>query len=309
VASVLKRLESNAAGDFFVDSTCIDCEACRWIAPETFDEDGGKSRVHRQPSTDAERRRALMALVACPTASIGTEEKHAMAEIVRAFPEPIAGGVHHAGYHSESSFGAASYVVVRSSPVIGGASPPAGDGRGPEPVRPRGNILVDSPRFAKPLVRRIEALGGIDTIFLTHKDDVADQAKFAAHFSAKRVMHADDVGSGTRDVEIKIEGIDPVRLDDEVTLIPVPGHTKGSMCLLYKDQFLFSGDHVAYDPDKDRVYAFRGACWYDWRVQKESMKRLLDHRFEWILPGHSRRCHFDAERMRREIEKCIAWMR
>jgi glyoxylase-like metal-dependent hydrolase (beta-lactamase superfamily II)/ferredoxin len=287
VASVAKRLSANAAGDFFVDSTCIDCEACRWIAPKTFDETGGMSRVFAQPSSAEEERRALMALVACPTASIGTERAHDMAPIKRAFPDPITSDIHHAGYHAESSFGAASYLIVRSA----------------------GNILVDSPRFSRPLVKRIEELGGIKTIFLTHRDDVADQAKFAEHFGATRILHADDVSSRTRDVEMKIEGTAPLKLDADVTLIPVPGHTEGSMCLLYRDQALFSGDHVAYDPARDRIYAFRGACWYDWSMQKESMRRLLDFRFEWILPGHSYRCHFPADEMRARLERCIAWMR
>jgi hypothetical protein len=26
----------NVDGSFWVDSTCIDCDACRWIAPGTF---------------------------------------------------------------------------------------------------------------------------------------------------------------------------------------------------------------------------------------------------------------------------------
>ncbi len=46
-----------------------------------------------------------------------------------------------------------------------------------------GNILVDSPRFAGPLVRRIEALGGIRAMFLTHRDDVADHQRFSDHLS------------------------------------------------------------------------------------------------------------------------------
>lgn len=286
MASPAQRLPSNVAGDFFVDSTCIDCEACRWIAPATFDDVEGQSRVFRQPAGEAEERRALMALVACPTASIGTEFKHDMKPVVRAFPDPIAEGVYHAGYHAESSFGAASYLVVR----------------------PAGNILVDSPRFTKPLVRRIEELGGVKTIFLTHQDDVADHRKFKAHFGATEIIHEDDLHGTTRDAELQLKGPDPIALDDEVKLIPVPGHTRGSTCLLYRDRFLFSGDHVAFDPDDGHVYAFRNACWHSWKEQIRSMARLLEHRFEWILPGHGYRCEFSADEMRAEIERCVKWM-
>ena len=32
-------------------------------------------------------------------------------------------------------------------------------------------------------------------------------------------------------------------------LIPVPGHTAGSMALLYNRRFLFTGDHLWWDPE------------------------------------------------------------
>ncbi len=42
------------------------------------------------------------------------------------------------------------------------------------PALQTGNILVDSPRFNPILAKRIEELGGVRHIFLTHKDDVGD---------------------------------------------------------------------------------------------------------------------------------------
>jgi hypothetical protein len=39
------------------------------------------------------------------------------------------------------------------------------------------------------------------------------------------------------------------------------------------------------------------------------MERLLNYRFEWVLPGHGRIHHDTAERMRAELEKCVQWMR
>jgi len=57
------------------------------------------------------------------------------------------------GYTAESSFGAWSYFVER----------PQG-----------GNVLVDSPRAAGPLLKELERRGGVATMFLTHRDDVAE---------------------------------------------------------------------------------------------------------------------------------------
>ncbi len=65
MAALSKVLPTNAAGDFFVDATCIDCDTCNWVAPASFDDGGdGHSRVFRQPGGDAERLRAEMALLA-----------------------------------------------------------------------------------------------------------------------------------------------------------------------------------------------------------------------------------------------------
>ena len=38
MANPRKRVPENVPGDFFVDSTCIDCDACRQIAPSVFGE-------------------------------------------------------------------------------------------------------------------------------------------------------------------------------------------------------------------------------------------------------------------------------
>src|SRR5688572_9340762 len=264
MATISRRLAANVPGDFFVDETCIDCGACMWIAPKTFDEKGEKSFVHRQPETPAEVELAELALVACPTGSIGTATRHDLARASAAYPRRIDGEVFHCGFHDEQTFGATSWLIRRSE----------------------GNVLVDVPRHSEPLLKRIDELGGLRTLFLTHRDDVGDQAKFAKRFGCERVIHAGDVTRSTRDVERVIEGLEPVALAPDLLVIPTPGHTEGSACLLHRDRHLFSGDHVAWNDDLGHPYAFRGACWYDWGTLVESMRRLARHRFEWILPGH-----------------------
>src|SRR6266705_2414365 len=108
-----RRLPENVAGDFYVDSTCIDCDACRQIAPETFREHGAHSIVYHQPQSPEQKLRALMALVACPTASIGTVSKLNVRPGVQAFPSLVAENVYFCGFTSEKSFGAWSYLILR----------------------------------------------------------------------------------------------------------------------------------------------------------------------------------------------------
>lgn len=284
MAQLALKLPANVEGDFFVDSSCIDCDACRVFAPTVFSDEGDQSSVYHQPETDEERLAAEKALISCPTASIGTASKHDMRAAVAALPELVADDVYRCGYTSESSFGAVTYLVA-------------------------GKFLVDSPRFAAPLVKNIERLGGARRMLLTHQDDVADHQKYRDHFALERVLHRNDVRSHTAAVEIQPAGNEPVQLDEDVLMIPTPGHTRGHAVFLDRDTFLFTGDHLAWSPDRGHLYAFRTACWYSWPKQIESMERLLDYRFEWVLPGHGRPIHLPADAMHASLERCIAWMK
>ncbi len=283
------RLETNAPGDFFVDSSCIDCDTCRWMAPATFDRARGQSRVHVQPRDAAEVHRALQALVACPTSSIHATERHDVRAVLRSFPDPVDGNVYACGFHSEKSFGATSYLIVRD----GG----------------RGNVLVDSPRFAAPLVERIEELGGVAWMFLTHRDDVADHARYRERFGCRRVLHEADLEPDTEAVEVVLRGDRASRLDDDLEAIPTPGHTAGSTCLRYGERYLFTGDHLARNPRTGGIYAFRSACWFDWSTQIESVERLIDVPFEWLLPGHGHRGRFEPSAAREALVECVREMR
>jgi glyoxylase-like metal-dependent hydrolase (beta-lactamase superfamily II) len=100
-----------------------------------------------------------------------------------------------------------------------------------------------------------------------------------------------------------------VRLADDLLVVPTPGHTRGSACLLASGRYLFTGDHLAFSARLGHVYGFRSACWYDWAEVLASTERLRAHSFEWILPGHGRRCHFEPAEMRAQLERCVAWMR
>jgi ferredoxin len=53
MAKLGNRRAANAAGDFYVDSSCIGCGTCRWVASESFDACGGKSRIYSQPGDEA----------------------------------------------------------------------------------------------------------------------------------------------------------------------------------------------------------------------------------------------------------------
>ncbi len=288
MATLQQRRTENVNGNFYVDSTCIDCDTCRWMAPEIYKREGDQSAVHHQPDNEKERLAAMQALLSCPTVSIGTVEKPKDIKTVQqTFPLLVEDNVYHCGYHSEKSFGAASYFIKR----------------------PEGNILIDSPRFSPPLVKQLEAMGGIKYMYLTHRDDVADHQKFHNRFACNRILHSDDITSGTKDVEIQLSGDETIEFADDILIIPVPGHSQGHTVLLYNQKFLFTGDHLAWSPYLNHLYAFRRFCWYSWSEQVKSMEKLAKYSFESVLPGHGRRYHGDRKTMNKQMQQCLAWMK
>ncbi len=196
-----------------------------------------------------------MALLACPVAAIGTARKQDLSLARSAFPFALADGVFVNGYNDRSSYAAHSYLI-------------RGDTE---------NWMVDAPRFTKHLADNIEAMGGLDRIFLTHRDDVSDAHKYAAYFGAERVIHEFE-RAAQPDAEIILEGEDDHTVGSARILF-TPGHTKGHMVLLWRDAYLFVGDHFASSP----------YCWHSWEAQIESTKKLgALTGVAWVFPGHGK---------------------
>ena len=276
------RVLENVDGPFFVDSSCIDCDTCRQLAPATFADHGEHSYVHTQPRDDAEKRAALRALVACPTGSIGTSDPSWTALALEDFPLLLAPRVFYCGFNSRKSFGGNSYFVEHRD----------------------GNWLIDSPRYVEYLARQFTERGGVRYIFLTHRDDVADADRWAARFGATRIIHRLELASQPA-AERVIDGREAVEVEPGFLAIPTPGHTRGHCVLLHDDQFLFTGDHIAWSRERQCLIASREVCWHSWREQVKSVEKLDRYSFEWVLPGHGQRVRLPRNEMRHEMARLI----
>ena len=75
MANFADRLPENASGRYYVDSSCIDCDQCRSLAPEFFSrqDDTGLTIVHSQPVSAEDVARVEEILAGCATASIGND--------------------------------------------------------------------------------------------------------------------------------------------------------------------------------------------------------------------------------------------
>ena len=283
MANIKKKLPGNIDGNFFVDSTCINCDACRQLAPETFQEQQDFSSVYHQPAGDLERHHAYQAMIACPVGSIGVmqPDRDQWQAAMSSFPLRLDDSLYYTGFNSEKSYGGNSYVLQDAG----------------------GNWLIDSPRYIKHLVDAFERMGGIRYIFLTHEDDVADAARYAKRFGAARIIHRADLAA-VPDAEWIVEGREPIGISQKIKIIPVPGHTPGSMALLYDGRYLFTGDHVWWDRECERLDIPQVYVWNQ-RDLDRSTEKLLDVSFEWVLPGHGDRRQMPPERMRREVERLV----
>jgi len=312
------RLPANQPGNFYVDASCIDCDTCRWLAPDIFGRGDDRSFVARQPWSSEDVRRAAAAAIACPTGSIRTEQPVAEAkDVARSyFPAPVDANrlprVFHLGHHAAESFGATPYLV---SPGVGSSGV---------------SFMVDSPRFSTRLAQLIEAVVGSrgpDMLLLTHIDDVGHHGRWKERWpEMKRVIHSTEVRGPdmwpyieTRDVELQLVDADAVTPDSStpgslprwhlapgLSAIHTPGHTPGSLCFLAApdatdgDGCLFTGDHLALSGRLGRLDGFARYS-QDTNVQAESTRALAVEPFLHILPGHGRR-HSFGNSARREAE-------
>uniref|UniRef100_A0A0E0K797 Metallo-beta-lactamase domain-containing protein n=1 Tax=Oryza punctata TaxID=4537 RepID=A0A0E0K797_ORYPU len=271
-----RRRPQNVPGDFFVDHRCIDCQTCRWMAPEVFKRVDGKAAVAAQPISDDHRTKALQALLSCPTASIHTDKPAKdILQVQNMFPLPI--DTHLLPVLSLAlliqDFTQFIFIKLILSCYIchpcctaqnfqgvylcGYHSQDSYGATSYLITHPHGNILVDSPRYTTKLADNIEKLGGARYMFLTHRDDVADHRKWAERLKCERIIHSGDVEDVTADVEWKLTGNGPWDIGADFELIHTPGHTEGSVCLFYKPiKALFTGDHVAKSEESDDLDLF-----------------------------------------------------
>ncbi|MCB0377714.1 MAG: ferredoxin [Bdellovibrionales bacterium] len=69
------KFDENVEGRYYVDRSCIACDACCIAAPDHFgmDEDDGHAFVKKQPTGDEEEELVVEAMEGCPVESIGSD--------------------------------------------------------------------------------------------------------------------------------------------------------------------------------------------------------------------------------------------
>jgi len=264
------------AGSWFVDTRCIGCDASRHWAPSLIEADEqGLSYLARQPENPAEEAELWRAAAACPTQSIGTAGARRPPQ--PAFPFELTPGVYALGHNARSSFGAHSYLMVR----------------------PDGNLMTDSPRFTRDQAERIEDLGGLRHVLLTHRDDVADADRWAERFGADVWIHEADADAAP--YATVILGNEPATISPGVTAVHAPGHTAGHVVFHADDRWLFTGDALHWNHRRGELDVFPEQTFQSWDILADTMDRLAALSVEWVFAGHGSWHHVEADSYTRQM--------
>jgi len=75
VADKNSKVSESVDGKYYVDQSCISCEACTYTAPDNFrmKKDGSSSMVFKQPSSESELASCNDAKNGCPVGAIGDD--------------------------------------------------------------------------------------------------------------------------------------------------------------------------------------------------------------------------------------------
>jgi ferredoxin len=73
MADKTRKVKKNLAGKYYVDDSCIACDACVMAASDNFamDEEEGFAYVKKQPLSGEEGKACREAMTTCPVESIG----------------------------------------------------------------------------------------------------------------------------------------------------------------------------------------------------------------------------------------------
>ncbi len=267
----------DAPGDWYVDTRCIRCDSARHWAPGLIGMDAaGRSFVARQPVNEGETAAMWRAAAACPTSSIGNRRQPRAPAGV--FPYPLAGGIYALGSNAMASFAAHSYLATR----------------------PDGNLMVDSPRYNRPLADAIDDLGGIAQILLTHRDDVADAGRWAERYGARVWIGAADADAAPYATDIT-DGDGPAAIAPGAVSIPAPGHTEGHVVYHLDDRHLFTGDTLHWNHRRGEPDVFPSQTFYSWAILADTMELLAALPVQWLLPGHGMWHNFGAGEWHRQM--------
>lgn len=135
------------------------------------------------------------------------------------------------------------------------------------------NILVDCPAWEEANQRFLQAQGGVDWLFLTHRGGMGKVRQIQQALGCRVLVQEQEA--------YLLPEVDVTAFHRDFTLTPhsrviwTPGHSPGSACLYYDGLggVLFSGRHLLPDP-QGQLRPLKTAKTFHWRRQLQSVQSL-----------------------------------
>lgn len=137
------------------------------------------------------------------------------------------------------------------------------------------SILVDCPAWDDTNRAFLQAQGGVDWLFLTHRGGIGKAREIQQTFSCPIVIQEQEA--------YLLPGLTVTPFEQTLTLTPqsraiwTSGHSPGSACLYYS-QFggvLFSGRHLLPNP-QGNLLPLKTPKTFHWRRQLQNVQKLID---------------------------------
>lgn len=101
----------------------------------------------------------------------------------------------------------------------------------------------------------------------------------------------------------------PLDKEGDIVLIPIPGHSPGSLAILFQEHYLFTGDSLFYSRPRGHLVSSRLHCWSSWEEQRASLQALDSYQWAHVLPGHGEPKRFSGkEDAQASLARAIEWM-
>lgn len=156
-------------------------------------------------------------------------------------------------------------------------------------------ILFDIPTYSKLIEKFILDFNKPIHCFLSHGPcGISDGLLWQQKLRLKVYLNKIDINNPWLsitpdifyDMNYILDILEDLNISDKLKVISTPGHTPGSICLLFNEKVLFTGDTVAGDQKEKVKDFFKSDSNGDVRLRFNSCKQLLKYNFESILPFH-----------------------
>ena len=153
--------------------------------------------------------------------------------------------------------------------------------------REHGNVLLYGAAALEPHLAEVEALGGLTRQYLNHSHEATPEANTVAQrFGAPLFVHAADSADTARAATVRATFDRRHHLDDDLEIIPIPGHTPGATAYLWdtgEHRALFTGDSLYLRDGDWRAALLDGVSDRETYVASLELLRGLD--FDVLVPG------------------------